>query len=192
MLTRTMRSYWREQSALFRLSREDIRTALPGWLHPPPLLDVPRRINGRNPFTGKPFESWTRVPRYPLVGLPDAVRSPSLERYPWVSTEGLQSWDMAVLTKLILQCTDELASDLWDRFLVGLEDDNNSLQPVSTEFVQAILNLQRTSIVDLGAAWLRAVEPGDRVPGWATRVIERVREFFAEAPLAEYYLWSCR
>ncbi len=186
------RAYWKEQSAFFRMTDQEVRTALHGWLLPAPLLESPVLFRGRNPFTGAPVEKWSRVSNARALVPAGATRSPTLDSYPWISSEGLQPFEMMALTEIILKCPRDLAEDHWGRFLDGPEDANDILQPVSPEFVHAVVTLPLNSIESTGAAWLQATEVEGTIDGWPARVVERVRDFFREVPDSNYYFWTCR
>lgn len=186
------RSYWNESSAFFRLTEQDLSQSLHGWLMPPPLLDEPVVRQGINPFTKQPIEIRSRIPPQPDEGLPDAIRNPNLDAYPWVSTEGLQPSDMCDLTQVLLSCSNDEAWSHWGRFLAGPEDANDILQPASPEFVLAVAMLPKSSLRDAAAAWQAATEVEDLAEGWPLRILGRMHGFFSQAPEAAYFLWTCR
>ena len=186
------RAYWKEYSAFFRLTERDLRTSLHGWLPPPALLDEPVLFRGINPFTREPLERWTRVPRQPQCGLPDAVRQPDLSHCPWISTETLQPDNMATLTRILFRCSEDAADDHWGRFLAGPEYANDILQPVSSEFVRAVVDLTTPSLNEAASAWQHVTELESVSEGWATRVLARAQAFFGESPNSSYFFWTCR
>jgi hypothetical protein len=182
----------KEQSAFFRMTDQEVGTALRGWLLPAPLLESPVLFRGRNPFTGEPVERWSRVSNAPILDPAGAIRSPSLDAYPWISSEGLQPFDMMALTEIVLKCPRDLAEDHCGRFLDGPEDANDILQPVSPEFVHAIATLPSGSIETVATTWLHATDVRDMIAGWHVRVVGRTRSFFREGPESTYYFWTCR
>jgi len=186
------RAYWKEQSAFFRMTDLEVRTALRGWLLPAPLLESPVLFRGRNPFTGDPIERWSRVSNTRVLYPSGAIRSPSLDAYPWISGEGLQPNDMMALTEIVLRCPPDLAEDHWGRFLDGPEDANDILQPVSPEFVDAVAALPFDAIETIATRWLQATDVKGLMPGWPARVLENVRDFFEQGRESTYYFWTCR
>jgi hypothetical protein len=186
------RSYWNESSVFFRLSEQDLRVALHGWLEPPPLLPESVVRHAINPFTRQPLEIRSRVPEQPLVGTPDAIRRPSLEHCPWVSAEGLPNDNLVELSEILLACSYEEANDHWGRYLAGPEDANDILQPVSAEFVGAVAALSVAGVHAHAEKWLAITEASDLSEGWASRLLERLNYFFGQEPSGRYYFWTSR
>ena len=187
----TERSYWHESTVFFRLSDADLASALRGWVKPPPLLREPELRHGINPFNRQPLQFWSRVPDQPIAA-PDAVLHPSLHAYPWISAEGLD-WDhFSALTTILLRCSPAAADDHWGRCLAGPESANDTLVPVSPEFVISVVALRESELRATSDAWLSLAEVEGITDGWSLRVLQRLVDFFSEDRTSSYYLWTSR